>query len=478
MNPGEVSPETFEGEGHPIPDMSGLSIGALREGLAKIDDRTELERWCSGLIQDRRAGARALGERTLRRIQADLAELERLKGLFEYRAALMERGCKAVAGVDEVGVGPLAGPVVAAAVLLPSSTHLPGLNDSKKLSAQARERLAEAIREQALAFSLGEVSSGEIDRVNILQATLEAMRRAVSGLHEQVSLDHVLVDARKVPGISIPQTAIVHGDAIDGSIAAASIVAKVYRDGLMKRFAEEFPGYGLERHMGYGTAAHIEALGRLGVCTYSSPFVCSRGCRSQASRMTSMIRFRVEPEDFKVEEIPLYPPVGEGGHTFVRVLKRLRTSDAVARQLAVVAGVPARDIGYAGRKDRVAVTTQWMSVPGLDPEAALSLELDGAEIIEAVKHPHKLRTGQLRGNIFELLLREVDSMSEELARERLAKIEIVGMSNRYGTQRFGHAGRNPDRGRSILSGEVTLRDRRKGALSGFSASVAGLQPGA
>ena len=265
MNPGEVSPDTFEGEGHPIPDMSGLSIGALREALAKIDDRTELERWCSGLIQDRRAGARALGERTLRRIQADLAELERLKGLFEYRAALMDQGCNAVAGVDEVGVGPLAGPVVAAAVLLPSSTHLPGLNDSKKLSAQARERLAEAIREQALAFSLGEVSSGEIDRINILQATLEAMRRAVSGLHEQVSLDHVLVDARKIPGISIPQTAIVHGDAIDGSIAAASIVAKVYRDGLMKRFAEEFPGYGLERHMGYGTAAHIEALERLGV---------------------------------------------------------------------------------------------------------------------------------------------------------------------------------------------------------------------
>ena len=174
-----------------------------------------------------------------------------------------------------------------------------------------------------------------------------------------------------------------------------------------------------------------------------------------------MIRFRVEPEDFKVEEIPLYPPTGEGSHTFVRVLKRLRTSDAIARQLAVVAGVPARDIGYAGRKDRVAVTTQWMSVPGLDPEAALSLELDGAEIIEAVKHPHKLRTGQLRGNVFELLLRDVDPVSEELARERLAEIEIVGMPNRYGTQRFGHAGRNPDKGRSILSGEVTLRDRRK-----------------
>jgi len=128
----------------------------------------------------------------------------------------------------------------------------------------ARERLDQAIREQAIAFSVAEISPEEIDRVNILQATLEAMRQAISGLHQQVSLDHVLVDARKVPGVSIPQTALVHGDAIDGSIAAASIVAKVYRDALMQRMADLFPGYGLERHMGYGTAEHIEALGRLG----------------------------------------------------------------------------------------------------------------------------------------------------------------------------------------------------------------------
>jgi len=265
MNSGEVSPDAFDGAGHPIPDTSGESLGTLKKSLAKIDDRAELERWCAGLIRDGRAGAKALGERTLRRIQADIAESERLEGLFKYRAGLMEQGCKAVAGVDEVGVGPLAGPVVAAAVLLPASTHLPGLNDSKKVSAQARERLAEAIREQAMAFSLGEVGPEEIDRVNILQATLEAMRRAVSGLREQIEVDHVLVDARKIPGISIPQTALVHGDAIDGSIAAASIVAKVHRDGLMKRFAEDFPGYGLEKHMGYGTAAHVEALRRLGV---------------------------------------------------------------------------------------------------------------------------------------------------------------------------------------------------------------------
>ena len=115
-----------------------------------------------------------------------------------------------------------------------------------------------------MAFSVAEVSPEEIDRMNILQATLEAMRKAISGLDPEVSLDHVLVDARKVPGVPVPQTALVHGDAIDGSIAAASIVAKVHRDALMQRLDALYPGYGLGRHMGYGTAEHIEALGRLG----------------------------------------------------------------------------------------------------------------------------------------------------------------------------------------------------------------------
>jgi len=177
--------------------------------------------------------------------------------------------------------------------------------------------------------------------------------------------------------------------------------------------------------------------------------------------MKHTARFRVEPEDFKVEEIPLYPATGEGGHTFLRVEKRLRTSDAVARQLARSVGVPARDVGYAGRKDRVGVTSQWMSVPGLDPDSALELELDGARILEAVRHPHKLRTGHLKGNRFDLVLREVDSASESHARERLAEIATRGMPNRFGPQRFGHSGRNPERGRALLSGETSLRDRRK-----------------
>lgn len=263
-----TSSETSSGDpgaGNPdLPETQGLALGTLREKLSRLDDPAERTRWGAALLDDPRAGARALGQRLQRRILAEAAEAERLRGLFEYRGKLFEQGCQAVAGVDEVGVGPLAGPVVAAAVVLPREVDLPGLNDSKKLSAKARERLDEAIREQALAFCVAEISPEEIDRINILQATLEAMRKSVSGLSEQVSPDHVLVDARKIPGLSIPQTALVHGDAIDGSIAAASIVAKVHRDGLMRRLADEFPGYGLDRHMGYGTAEHIEALGRLG----------------------------------------------------------------------------------------------------------------------------------------------------------------------------------------------------------------------
>ena len=177
--------------------------------------------------------------------------------------------------------------------------------------------------------------------------------------------------------------------------------------------------------------------------------------------MAGRPRFRVEPDDFLVDEISLYSPTGEGNHTFVRVEKRLLTSDGLARQLAAVAGVPARDVGYAGRKDRMAVTTQWMSVPGLDPEAALKLDLKGARVLEAARHPHKLRTGHLQGNNFRIRVREVDESLEKRARQSLAEILARGMPNRFGAQRFGRGGRNVAAGRDILSGNRTMRDRRK-----------------
>ena len=174
-----------------------------------------------------------------------------------------------------------------------------------------------------------------------------------------------------------------------------------------------------------------------------------------------MPRFRVEPEDFCVEEIPLYEASGEGGHTFLRIEKRLVTSDGVARQLAAAAGVPARDVGYAGRKDRGAVTTQWMSVPDLDPAEAVGLVLKGARVLEAIRHPHKLRTGQLQGNHFKIRVREVDEAQEHDAREALARILAQGMPNRFGAQRFGHGGRNAEVGRDLLAGRRSMRDRRK-----------------
>ncbi len=179
------------------------------------------------------------------------------------------------------------------------------------------------------------------------------------------------------------------------------------------------------------------------------------------------------PEDFRVDEIPLYAPTGEGGHTFLRVEKCLRTTEQVARALARAAGVPPRDVGYAGRKDRFAVTTQWFSVPGLAPDAARELEIEGARVVEAAAHPHKLRTGHLRGNRFEISLRDVTAEAAAGAEQRLAAFVAAGMPNRFGSQRFGREGDNAERARRLLAGELRVRDRREARfrLSALQAEV-------
>ena len=163
-------------------------------------------------------------------------------------------------------VGPLAGPVIAAAVVLPKDVHLEGLDDSKKVPKARRERLAEEIEAVAVGIGFGEVGPEEIDQRGIYQAALEAMRRSVASLNRVVEVDHLLVDARTVPGVDVPQTPIVKGDSKDASIAAASIVAKVRRDALMAVLGARYPAYGFERHMGYGTAEHMAALERFGPC--------------------------------------------------------------------------------------------------------------------------------------------------------------------------------------------------------------------
>ena len=174
-----------------------------------------------------------------------------------------------VAGCDEAGRGPLCGPVVAAAVILPRGLVLEGLGDSKKLSEKQRERLYTEITDAAIAYSIAEASPEEIDRLNIREASMLAMNRAIEGL--PVQPDGVLVDGNYARGFSMPAMTVVHGDALSPSIAAASILAKVTRDRYMRRMAETYPQYGFEKHKGYGTAAHYAAIRAHGPCPIHRP---------------------------------------------------------------------------------------------------------------------------------------------------------------------------------------------------------------
>lgn len=187
-----------------------------------------------------------------------------LPDLRSHERLLEQVGISPVAGVDEAGMGPLAGPVVAAAVMLPAGPLIDGLKDSKLLARSTREALDAEIRRLALSIGLGVVDIAEIDEINIYQAGLKAMRLAVGEL--AFAPRHVLVDARTIPGLPIPQTSFIKGDQRIYSVAAASIVAKVHRDGLMRDLALRYPGYGFDRHAGYATAQHREAIRRLGPC--------------------------------------------------------------------------------------------------------------------------------------------------------------------------------------------------------------------
>ena len=197
-------------------------------------------------------------------LAALFAELGRLRDLARLECQLLRRGYARVAGVDEAGRGSLAGPVVAAAVILPPECVLPGVDDSKRLDAPARKQLDREIRARAVAWAVGVVEARVIDARDILRASLEAMRVAVTALAP--APDALLVDAVLVPGVKLPQVAVVHGDALSISVAAASIVAKVHRDGLLDRLALRYPAYGFEQHKGYGTPEHWEALLRWGPC--------------------------------------------------------------------------------------------------------------------------------------------------------------------------------------------------------------------
>ncbi|MBW1842761.1 MAG: ribonuclease HII [Deltaproteobacteria bacterium] len=250
-----------------IGEFARVPLAEIRARLEAVSSSEERERMAAILRSDSRSGARLLGDAIDRRERARHTERERLVRFFARREQLLQSGVNFVAGVDEVGVGPLAGPLVAAAVVFPHEVELEalsGLDDSKRVARKAREALDREIRKQAAAVFVAEISSIDVDRLNPHGASLAAMKRAVAGLPLQPG--HVLVDARTIPDLAVPQTALIHGDALDASIAAASIVAKVHRDAWMCELDERYPGYGFSRHMGYGTREHLAALDRLGPC--------------------------------------------------------------------------------------------------------------------------------------------------------------------------------------------------------------------
>ena len=236
------------------------TIKEVKERLAMID---ELDHpFFEELILDGRAGVQAAISKRKRELQKQVDEDLRLEGMLAYEKELYTQGIDLIAGVDEVGRGPLAGPVVAAAVILPKACKIPGLNDSKKIPKSKHKEIYEAVLQNAIAIGIGVKDNHVIDQVNIYEATKLAMMEAIGQLEPQPQ--HLLIDAMRLD-LPIPQTSIIKGDANSLSIAAASIVAKVTRDQMMEEFDCEYPGYDFTQNAGYGTANHLAGLHKLGV---------------------------------------------------------------------------------------------------------------------------------------------------------------------------------------------------------------------
>ncbi|HEL2054890.1 TPA: ribonuclease HII [Streptococcus suis] len=216
------------------------------------------------LAQDERAGVQAAIKKRRKELEKEVAEDARLEAMLSYEKALYENGVEFIAGIDEVGRGPLAGPVVAAAVILPKGCKIRYLNDSKKIPKSKHEAIYQEVMERAVAVGVGIKDAAVIDQVNIYEATKLAMLGALGQLSQEP--EHLLIDAMKLD-TPIPQTSIIKGDANSLSIAAASIVAKVTRDKMMADCDKEFAGYGFAKNAGYGTAEHLEGLNKLGITT-------------------------------------------------------------------------------------------------------------------------------------------------------------------------------------------------------------------
>lgn len=243
-------------------DLTGLSVKQIRFLIQRSDDLPE--GFLKLLQSDGRAGVKQISRQLARRRAKIRAEKVRLDRLMQKERLLWETGLRRVAGMDEAGMGPLAGPVIAAAVIFRPGDRLGGVADSKAIPEARRGELAEAIRATAMSVGIGKASVPEIDRLNIYHAGLLAMQRALAAL--QPAPEHVLVDGRAVPGLGLPQSRIVKGDRLCFSIAAASILAKTERDRIMEVLGRQFPEYGFGENKGYPTPAHQSALARWGPC--------------------------------------------------------------------------------------------------------------------------------------------------------------------------------------------------------------------
>lgn len=239
-----------------------MSCAQIKGEIEKINVDDYIE-YIDILRRDSRKGVQKLAQSMAKKLDRLRAEKERINWLKRNETALCAGGYMAIGGVDEAGRGPLAGPVAAAVVIFDKDIYIEGIDDSKKLSEKKRERIFEEIKEKAVDYSIGLADNVEIDRYNILNATKLAVKRAIEGLGQ--SPDYLLLDALNLPELNIPQKSIIKGDSNSISIAAASVLAKVTRDRMMVESSKLYPGYGFEKHKGYGTKEHYEAIKKLGI---------------------------------------------------------------------------------------------------------------------------------------------------------------------------------------------------------------------
>lgn len=240
--------------------LSQMNVREVEEALFKNPS----PRMLNACQNDPRQGVRRLAVRLLKYQQAQVVEEARIQKMLVEEKKLWQKGFLLLAGIDEAGRGPLAGPVVAAACILPARFDLPGLNDSKMLTESKREKLYSQIQAQAIDYALGSAEPAEIDALNILQATKLAMKRAVEGL--KVRPHYLMIDALTLPTVKLPQLPLIGGDLKSATIAAASILAKVTRDRLMVELDTLYPEYTFSKNKGYGTSEHMQVLRRLGPC--------------------------------------------------------------------------------------------------------------------------------------------------------------------------------------------------------------------